>query len=149
MLFTDFTAPTESRLNACVVSCLLAAVHAVASFDKGHPMPTVLELYNEAEKLKDEDKNDEAIAKLNELLQQDESYTLAHLALAVLFGKVDKPEDAVRHGQRACEIEPDDAFNFTAMSVTFQRAFAATQDPKYIQLVEESMAKAHSLQGPH
>ena len=61
VLFTDLAAPAESHLNACVVSCLLAAVHAVASFDKGHPMPTVLELYNEAEKLKDEDKNEEAI----------------------------------------------------------------------------------------
>ena len=108
-------------------------------------MPTVLELYNEAEKLKDEEKNEEAIAKLNELLQQDESYTLAHLALAVLYGKVGKPEDSVRHGQRACELEPDDPFNFTAMSVTYQRAFQATQDPKYIHLAEESMAKAHSM----
>ncbi len=111
-------------------------------------MPTVLEIYNEAEKLKDDDKNDEAIAKLNELLEQDENYTLAHLALAVLYGKVGKPEDAVRHGQRACELEPDDAFNFTALSVTFQRAFQATQDPKYIHLAEESMAKAHMMQGP-
>ena len=111
-------------------------------------MPSVLDLYNEAEKLKDEGQDEEAIAKLNELLTQDESYTLAHLALAVLFGKVGKPEDAVRHGQRACELEPDDPFNFTAMSVTYQRAFQATQDPKYIQLAEESMAKAHMMQGP-
>ena len=108
-------------------------------------MPTALELYNEAEKLKDDGKDEEAIAKLTELLELDESYTLAHLALAVLYGKVGKPEDAVRHGQRACELEPDDPFNFTAMSVTFQRAFQATQDPKYIHLAEESMAKAHSM----
>ena len=108
-------------------------------------MPSVLDLYNEAEKLKDEGQDEEAIAKLNELLTQDESYTLAHLALAVLFGKVGKPEDAVRHGQRACELEPNESFNFTAMSVTYQRAFQATQDPKYIQLAEESMAKAHSM----
>jgi tetratricopeptide (TPR) repeat protein len=109
-------------------------------------MPTSLELYNEAEKLKDEGKDEEAIAKLTELLAQDDSYTLAHLALAVLYGKVNKPEDSVRHGQRACELEPDDPFNFTAMSVTYQRAFQATQDPKYIHLAEESMAKAHAKQ---
>ncbi len=108
-------------------------------------MPTVLELYNEAEKLKDDGKDEEAIAKLGELLKQDESYTLAHLALSVLYGKVGKPEDSVRHGQRACELEPDDPFNFTAMSVTYVRAFQATQDPKYKHLAEESMAKAHSM----
>ena len=108
-------------------------------------MPTVLELYNEAEKLKDDGKDEEAIAKLGELLEQDDSYTLAHLALSVLYGKVGKSEDSVRHGQRACELEPDDPFNFTAMSVTYQRAFQATQDPKYIHLAEESMAKAHSI----
>ena len=64
----------------------------------------------------------------------------------MLFGKVGKPEDAVRHGQRACELEPDDPFNFTALSVTYQRAFQATKDRKYIQLAEESMAKTHMLQ---
>jgi tetratricopeptide (TPR) repeat protein len=109
-------------------------------------MPTVLELYNEAEKLKDERKNEEAIAKLQELLEQDESYPLAHLALAVLYERVGNPEASVAHGQRACELEPNEAFNFTAMSVTYQRAFQATQDSKYSHLAEESMAKAHALQ---
>ena len=120
----------------------------VAPRTKDNQMPSVLDLYNEAEKLKDEGKDEEAIAKLDELLTQDENYSLAHLALSVLFGKVGKPEDAVRHGQRACELEPNESFNFTAMSVTYQRAFQATQDPKYIQLAEESMAKAHMMQGP-
>ncbi len=110
-------------------------------------MPTVLELYNEAEKLKDDGKDEEAIAKLGELLKQDESYTLAHLALSVLYGKVGKPEDSVRHGQRACELEPDDPFNFTAMSVTYQRAWAGTQNQEYITKAEDAMARAQMLQG--
>ncbi len=109
-------------------------------------MTDVVALYNEAEKLKDDGKYDEAIAKLNELLEQDADYTLAHMALAVLYGRVGKHPEAVQHGQRACELEPEDAFSFTAMSVTYQRAFAGTQNHQYIQLAEDAMAKAHALQ---
>jgi tetratricopeptide (TPR) repeat protein len=112
-------------------------------------MPTVHELYNEADRLKDEGKHDEAIAKLNELLAQDEKHVLAHLALAVLYFRTKNFEQSVRHGQRACELDPTDPFNFTAMSVTYQRAFAGTQNRQYIQLAEEAMARAHMLQGRH
>ena len=123
----------------------LTASQAVTASSKGHDMPTALEIYNEAEKLMEEGKDEEAIAKLNDLLAQDESYTLAHLALAKLYGKVGKPEEAVRHGERACELEPDDSINFTFLSETYRSAFQATQDPKYIHLAEESMAKAHTM----
>ena len=47
---------------------------------------------------------------------------------------------------RACELEPEEAFNFTAMSVTYQRAFAGTQNAEYIHRAEDAMAKAHALQ---
>jgi tetratricopeptide (TPR) repeat protein len=104
------------------------------------------DIYNQAEKLKDDGHYDEAIEKLNGLLAQDDSHVVSHLALAVLYGKVGKHEEAVRHGQRACELEPNEPFNFTAMSVTFQRAYAGTQNMQYIQMAEDAMAKAHMLQ---
>lgn len=104
-------------------------------------------LYAEAEKLKDDGKYEESIAKLNELLQQDESHVLSHLTLAVVYGKVGKHDEAVKHAQRACELDPTDAFNFTAASVCFQRAFAGTGDHGYIQKAEDAMAKAHMIQG--
>ena len=110
-------------------------------------MPTIHELYNEADTLKDQGKFDEAIVKLNEALAIDENFTLAHLALAVVYYRVKNFELSVKHGQRACEIDPNDPFNFTAMSVTFQRAFAGTQNRQFIQLAEDAMAKAHMLQG--
>ena len=109
-------------------------------------MPTADELYQEAESLKDAGKNEEAVAKLNELLALDESYCLAHMALAVLYGKLDKHEDAIRHAEKACELDPNDAFSFTAMSVTYQRAWQGTQNPQFIQLAETAMARAHALQ---
>ena len=61
-------------------------------------MSTVQELYAEAEKLKAEGAHDKAIEKLGELLEMQEDYTLAHLALAILYGKVNRHDDAVKHG---------------------------------------------------
>ena len=104
------------------------------------------ELYKEADSLKDEGKYEEAIAKLQELLAADESHVLSHLALAVLYGKVNQHEEAVKYGKTACELDPNDPFNFTAMSVTFQRAWQGTQKQEYIQLAEDAMAMAHSLE---
>ena len=114
-------------------------------------MPSAAELYNEAEKLKDDGKYEETIAKLKEVLEIDEGHVLSHLALAVVYGRVGQHEDAVRHGQKACELDPNDPFNFTAMSVTFQRASQAVDNAhdnqRYIQAAEEAMARAHMLQG--
>lgn len=109
-------------------------------------MADLTAMYDEADRLKEEGKYDEAIEKLQAVLSEDPNYVLAHLALAVLFGRAGKHEEAVHHGQKACELEPDQAFNFTAMSVTYQRAFAATQNADYIPLAEDAMAKAHVLQ---
>ena len=103
-------------------------------------------LYNEAEKLKDDGNLEEAIGKLQAIIEQDDTFILAHLTLAVLFGRVNKHEEAVQHGEKACELEPNEAFNFTAMSVTYQRAFAGTQNQQYIQKAEDAMARAHMIQ---
>jgi tetratricopeptide (TPR) repeat protein len=109
-------------------------------------MADLTAMYNEADKLKDQGKQEEAIARLEELLAVDANYTLAHLALAVLYGRVGQHERAVEHGRRACELEPEEAFNFTAMSVTYQRAFAGTGNRDYIRLAEEAMGQASALQ---
>lgn len=114
-------------------------------------MPSLGELYNEHEKLKDEGKNEDAIAKLTEALEQDENYVMAHLGLAVMYGKVGEHQKAVSHAQRACDLDPNDPFNFTAMSVTCQRASQgvdnAADNAKFIQMAEDAMARAHALQG--
>ena len=103
-------------------------------------------LYSEAEKLKDDGNLEEAISKLQAIIEQDDSFILAHLTLAVLLGRVNKHEEAVQHGEKACELEPNEAFNFTAMSVTYQRAFAGTQNHEFIQKAEDAMARAHMIQ---
>lgn len=110
-------------------------------------MPTNDELYRESEVLKDAGKLEEAIAKLNEILAQESGHVLAHLALGVLYGKVNQHEKAVKHAEQATKLDPSDAFNFTALSVTYQRAFAGTNNHAYIRMAEDARDKAHQLQG--
>ena len=109
-------------------------------------MPTVNELYKEHEQLKREGNLPEAIAKLEELLKQDEKHVLTHLALAVLYGKVGKHDMAVKHGELAVQLEPQDTFNWTALSVTYQRAFEGTQDRQYIFRAEDAKTRAAQMQ---
>ena len=103
-------------------------------------MPTNEELYDEATRLKDQGDNESAIAKLNELLSQDEKYALAHSALAVLYTRVKQHDQAIKHAQRVCELEPNEPFSFTAMSVTYQRAGKIPE-------AEDAMARARMIQG--
>lgn len=110
-------------------------------------MADLNQLYKEHEQLKAEGKLEEALAKLEEALTADDKYVMGHLGMAVLLGRMGNHDLAVQHGERACELEPTEPFNFTAMSVTYQRAYAGTGDMSYIQKAEEAMAKAHMIQG--
>ncbi len=112
----------------------------------GWVMATVNELYKEHEQLKRDGNNDQAIAKLEELLQQDEKHVLAHLALSVLYPKVDKYDLAVQHAEKVVEIEPEDTFNWTALSTTYQKAYEATKDRQYIFRAEDAKQRAAQMQ---
>jgi Flp pilus assembly protein TadD len=102
-------------------------------------MPTREELYDQADRLKDEGRLEEAAARFQEALALDPAYALAHSALAVVFGRLGRHTEAVHHAQRVCELEPRDPFSFTALSVTCQRAGR-------IMEAEDAMARARMLQ---
>lgn len=108
-------------------------------------MPEPHELEAEAEQLRLEGKFQEAADKLNEILELDPKYVRAHLGLAVTYQKLGEFLKSIEHGVKATEIEPEDPFNFTALSVTYQRAFVGTNDPKYIQLAEEAKYQADRM----
>ncbi|MDA7980088.1 MAG: tetratricopeptide repeat protein [Pirellulales bacterium] len=103
-------------------------------------MPTEHEIYDEADHLKSQGKLEEAAAKLHEALEQNPSFALAHSALAVIYGRMQKHDEAVKHGQKVCELAPEDPFSFTAMSVTYQRAGKIPE-------AEDAMARARMMQG--
>lgn len=109
-------------------------------------MSTAPELYNEAEQLKADNKLEEAVAKLEQALEIDPGYTLAHSALAVTLQRLGKHDEAIAHAEKTCELAPNDPFSFAAMSVTYQRAYAGTGDQKYIPMAEEAMEKSRILQ---
>ena len=88
-------------------------------------------------------------AKLQEALTADPNYALAHSALAVVLQKLGKHEEAIQHAQEACELEPNDPFSFTALSVTYQRAFAGTNNMQYIRMAEDAMEQSRILQSRH
>jgi tetratricopeptide (TPR) repeat protein len=102
--------------------------------------------YNDVEKLIDEEKFPEAIEGLKQILAGDDTFVLAHLALARVYTKTGQHSEAIAHGEKACELEPTDPFNFTALSVTYQRAWAGTQDQQYITKAEDAMARARQVQ---
>lgn len=108
-------------------------------------MSDPIQLETEAGKLRSEGKYQEAADKLHEAITADADFVRGHLALAVTYHMIGDYAKSIEHGEKACELEPNDPFNFTALSVTYRRAFAGTNDPKYIQLAEDAKAKADTM----
>lgn len=108
-------------------------------------MSEVVKLYDEADRLKAEGKLEEAVAKLQEALTKDDSYALAHSALAVVLQRLGRHEEAIQHAVRTSELEPNDPFSFAALSVTYQRAYAGTNEMGYIRLAEDAMERSRQL----
>jgi Flp pilus assembly protein TadD len=102
-------------------------------------MPSKEDLYEQAEKLKDAGDLEAAAAKCQECLQQDANYALAHSMLAVVLTKLKRHDEAIQHAIRVCQIEPNDPFSFTALSVTCQRAGRIPE-------AEDAMARARMIQ---
>lgn len=109
-------------------------------------MSDITTKYNQAEQLKDQGKYDEALVLLNEILAEDANHVLTHLTLGRIYTLMGKFDLAVKHGQTACELEPNEPFNFTALSVTYQRVYAGTNDTSFIQLAEDAMAESRRLE---
>jgi len=110
-------------------------------------VPELHEIYDEGETLKDAGKLDEAVAKFNDVLAQEPNYALAHFALAVVLGRLSQHEKAVEHAEKAAQLEPAEAFSYSALSVTYHRAFEGTRDIRYVELAEQAKAKAHEVGG--
>ncbi len=102
-------------------------------------MSTPHALYDEASDLRDKGDKEAAVAKLNEALAIDPDFTLAHGMLAKLHADLAQTDKAIHHATRVVELEPDDAFSYTALSVIYQRCGRIPE-------AEEAKAKAHNKQ---
>ena len=98
------------------------------------------ERYSAAEKLKDDGDLVGAVAALETLVIEEPEFALAHSALGAWCTLLERHEEAVRHARRACELQPQDPFSYTALSVACMRAGLIAE-------AEDALAKSRMLQG--
>ncbi len=102
-------------------------------------MPSADELYDEATALKDKGDAAGAIAKLKEAVAVDAGSSLAHGMLAKLCADAGRFDEAIQHARRVVELEPNDVFSYTALSVIYQRCGKIPE-------AEEAKARAYNKQ---
>ena len=96
-------------------------------------------MYDEALAIKDGGDLDGAVAKLQEILEIADTHVLTHSALAVHLQRLGKNEEAITHARRVVELEPNDPFSYTQLSVVSQRC-------GLIQEAEDAMAQSRMVQ---
>jgi Flp pilus assembly protein TadD len=84
-------------------------------------MPTANELYDQAVDLRDRGDKPGAIAKLEEAVAADPAFAIGHGMLAKLYADIAEADEAIAHAKKVVELEPDDTFSYTALSVIYQR----------------------------
>ena len=95
--------------------------------------------YDEAIALKEAGDPDGAIRQLEALCADFPDYALPHAALSVLYSKKENYADSLRHAAAVCELEPEDPFSFTAMSILARQSGDKSA-------AEEALAKAQEAQ---
>ncbi|MGQ9504190.1 MAG: tetratricopeptide repeat protein [Thermogutta sp.] len=116
-------------------------------------MTQIDEMYDQAIELQQQGDLQAAIGKLQEILQMDSNYALAHAALSVFYSKSDDHEKAVAHARKVCELEPEDPFSFVALSLICQKAGMIVEAEEAMwqarQAQVAAIQKRYSSQGDH
>jgi predicted Zn-dependent protease len=105
-------------------------------------MPTSDAVYDEAIQLQQRGDLDGAVKRLVELVQNDPAYALAHAALSVFYSRQDKHDEAIEHGQKVCDLEPEDPFSFMALSLICQKAGRIPEAERALMEARRSQAAA-------
>lgn len=98
--------------------------------------------YAAAEALKDAGRLAEAVTALEDVVRDEPEFALAHSALAAWCTRLERHDEAIRHARRACELEPNDPFSYTALSVACMRGGRIAE-------AEDALARSRMLQGGH
>ncbi len=102
-------------------------------------MPTADELYEAAVNLRDKGDKAAAVEVLKDALKIDPELAIGHGMIAKLYADLAQAEDAIAHALRVVELEPNDTFSYTALSVIYQRCGRIPE-------AEEAKARAFNLQ---
>ncbi|HEX8202515.1 MAG TPA: tetratricopeptide repeat protein [Isosphaeraceae bacterium] len=102
-------------------------------------MPTPDQLYEDAVALRDQGDKEAAVAKLQEAVALDPAFTIGHGMLAKLCADLARADEAIAHARRVVELEPNDTFSYTALSVIYQRCGRIPE-------AEEAKARAYYKQ---
>jgi Flp pilus assembly protein TadD len=105
-------------------------------------MTTREERYEAAEALKNAGDLAAAVAALEGVVAADPDYALAHSALAAWCTRLERHDEAIRYARRVCELEPNDPFSYTALSVACMRGGRIAE-------AEDALARSRMLQGGH
>jgi len=84
-------------------------------------MPTPNELYDQAIDLRDQGDKPGAISRLEEAIELEPGFAIGHGMLAKLYADLAEADKAIAHAQKVVELEPEDTFSYTALSVIYQR----------------------------
>jgi tetratricopeptide (TPR) repeat protein len=79
------------------------------------------EFYNQGMELFTLDKLDEAITSFEHALEEDNSYTDALHALAMIYSHQEKLDQAIEIGNRLIQAAPDDELAYTSLSIFYQK----------------------------
>ena len=102
-------------------------------------MPTPNELYDQAVELRGKGDLEGAVAKLQEAVTLDPKFAIGHGMLAKLYADLARADEAIHHAKRVVELEPNDTFSYTALSVIYQRCGKIPE-------AEEAKARAYHKQ---
>ena len=105
-------------------------------------MPTANELYDLAVELRDQGDKPGAVSKLEEAINLDISFAIGHGMLAKLYADLAESDKAILHAKKVVELEPNDAFSYTALSVIYQRCgrIPEAEHAKADELIKNAMA---------
>ena len=101
-------------------------------------MPTADELYDRAVAQRDGGDKAAAVDTLKDAVADSPDHSLSHGLLARLCADLGRSDEAIEHAKRVAELEPEDAFSFTALSVIYQRCGRIPE-------AEDALARARSM----
>lgn len=102
-------------------------------------MATADELYEQAVSERDGGDKMAAIETLKKAVALDDRFSIGHGMLAKLYADVAMADEAIAHALKVVELEPDDTFSYTALSVIYQRCGRIPE-------AEEAKARAYYKQ---